>query len=113
MSDPFAIIRQSDGTLLVELGPRGAIDIDLSSGWCAHVIAEVRRQVPPRIVVDASRSPSVASAFFSGLIRIRESSGLGSGELRVRLGSDRACAAAKLLGMEQLVTLEPPPKAAN
>jgi len=107
MPDPrFDIVRQPDGTLVVSLGARGTVDVDLSSGWSAHVVAEIDKQKPKRIIIDAGRSTAVASAFFSGVIRIRDRSGLRRGDLVLRCGSDRMREAARLLGMDQLVTLE-------
>lgn len=107
MPDPrFDIVRAADGTLTVKLGARGTVDIDLSSGWSAHVIAEIDRQKPTRILVDAQNSTAVASAFFSGIIRIRDRSGLPREQLILRCGSDRMREAARLLGMDQLVTLQ-------
>jgi hypothetical protein len=107
VSDPrFDIIRHPDGTLEVVLGSRGSIDLDLASGWSAHVVAEIERQRPTRILVDASRSVAVASAFFSGIIRIRDRSGLPREALIMRLGSDRMREAARLLGVDQLVAVE-------
>ena len=106
MVDPrFEIVREADGTLLVKLGARGTVDVDLSSGWSAHVVAEIDRQKPTRIIVDAGSSAAVASAFFSGVIRIRDRSGLPRTHLTLRCGSDRMREAARLLGMDQLVTL--------
>jgi hypothetical protein len=106
MADPrFEILREADGTLLVKLGARGTVDVDLSSGWSAHVIAEIDKQRPPRIVIDAGQSAAVASAFFSGVIRIRDRSGLPRNDIVLRCGSDRMREAARLLGMDQLVSL--------
>jgi anti-anti-sigma regulatory factor len=102
----FDIIRESDGSLVVRLGSRGAVDINLSSGWSAHVLAEIDRAKPPRIVIDASQTNAVASAFFSGIIRIRDRSGLTGASLVLRCGSERMREAARLLGMDQLITLE-------
>jgi hypothetical protein len=107
MPDPrFSITREPDGTLLVNLGTRGTVDLELSSGWSAHVVAEIDRERPRRIIVDAGSSAAVASAFFSGIIRIRDRSGLPRADLVLRCGSDRMREAARLLGMDQLVTLE-------
>lgn len=89
----------------VVLGARGSIDLDLASGWAAHVLAEIERQRPTRIVIDASRSVAVASAFYSGVIRIRDRSGLPRDSLLVHLGSDRMREAAHILGVDQLVTI--------
>lgn len=106
MPDPrFEILREADGTLLVKLGARGTVDVALSSGWSAHVIAEIDKQRPSRIVIDAGQSAAVASAFFSGVIRIRDRSGLPRTDIVLRCGSDRMREAARLLGMDQLVTL--------
>jgi len=102
----FDIHRESDGTLTVKLGARGTIDVDLSAGWAAHVVAEIDKQKPPRIVIDAGQSSAVASAFFSGVIRIRDRSALPRDKILLRCGSDRMREAARLLGMDQLVTLE-------
>jgi hypothetical protein len=102
----FEIIREAGGTLVVKLGARGAIDVDLSSGWSAHVVAEIDRQRPSRIVIDAGRAVAVASAFFSGIIRIRDRSGLPREQLVLKCGSDRMREAARLLGMGQLVSIE-------
>lgn len=107
--DPrFDIVRHPDGTLEVLLGSRGSIDLDLGSGWSAHVVAEIERQKPTRIVIDASRSMSVASAFFSGIIRIRDRSALPRESLVLVMGSDRMREAARLLGIDQLVVVEGP-----
>jgi hypothetical protein len=101
----FEILREADGTLLVKLGARGTVDVALSTGWSAHVIAEIDKQRPTRIVIDAGQSAAVASAFFSGVIRIRDRSGLPRTDIVLRCGSDRMREAARLLGMDQLVTL--------
>lgn len=106
MPSGFQIERLPDGTLLVRLGGRGAVDVALSSGWAAHVIAEIEKQSPQRVVVDAGTTAAVASAFFSGVIRIRDRSRLPREQLVLRCGSDRMREAARLLGMDQLVTLE-------
>lgn len=107
MADPrFDITRTPDGTLTVKLGARGTVDVDLSAGWAAHVVAEIEKAKPTRVIIDAGSSQAVASAFFSGVIRIRDRSGLGKDRLHLRCGSDRMREAARLLGMEQLVTLE-------
>jgi len=106
MEQRFDLIREPDGTLVARLGTRGAVDINLSTGWSAHVIAEIDRAKPTRILIDASQTNAVASAFFSGLIRIRDRSGLPRQGLVLRCGSDRMREAARLLGMDQLITLE-------
>ena len=106
MVDPrFEILREADGTLVVKLGGRGSVDVDLSSGWSAHVVAEIDKQRPTRIVIDAGQSSAVASAFFSGVIRIRDRSGLPRTHLVLKCGSDRMREAARLLGMDQLISL--------
>ncbi len=106
MVDPrFEIVREPGDVLVVKLGGRGAIDVDLSSGWSAHVVAEIDKQRPKRIIIDAGGSAAVASAFFSGVIRIRDRSGLPREQLVLRCGSDRMREAARLLGMDQLVTI--------
>lgn len=102
----FDITRRDDGTLAVILDARGTVDVNLSTGWSAHVVAEIDRQKPPRIVIDATGSNAVSSAFFSGIIRIRDRSGLGREALVLRCGSERMREAARLLGMDQLITLE-------
>lgn len=102
----FDITRAPDGTLTARLGSRGAVDINLSTGWSAHVTAEIDREKPTRVVIDASNTNAVASAFFSGIIRIRDRSGLPREALILRCGSDRMREAARLLGMDQLITLE-------
>lgn len=106
MPERFDILRDPTGTLTVRLGARGAVDVNLSTGWSAHVLAEIDRGRPDRIVIDASGTNSVSSAFFSGLIRIRDRSSLPRESLVLRCGSDRMREAARLLGMDQLVTLE-------
>lgn len=106
VAQSFDIIREPDGTLVARLGSRGAVDINLSTGWSAHIISEIDREKPPRIVIDASNTNAVASAFFSGIIRIRDRSGLPREALILRCGSDRMREAARLLGMDQLISLE-------
>lgn len=106
MDGRFDIARTDDGGLVVRLGTRGAVDVNLSTGWSAHVVAEIDRERPQRVLIDASGSNAVSSAFFSGIIRIRDRSGLPRGAIVLRCGSGRMREAARLLGMDQLITLE-------